>query len=140
MDTNLVGHRNRVAGWALFLIGVMGGMVMGAWTFDGPVASPERFADYSSLPRRLLRLAHIATLALGMTNVLYAREIDTVCLSSAIRRLGSNAMIAAGVLMPVVLTAAAFDTRFKWGLPAPALATAYAVTVLLFGLSRQEAS
>jgi hypothetical protein len=132
------GYLNRVAGWMIFLAGIIGGMVMGMWSFEGPVSAPAALADYSSLPRRLTRLAHIAAMALGMTNVLYGQELPRLRLSERLRRVGAHSMVAAAVLMPTFLTLAAFlDTRWKFALPIPATATLIGVTVVVAGLWRQ---
>ena len=134
------GRRNRLFGWSLFLFGIVYGMILGTFVFDGPLPSPERFADYSSLPRRLIRFAHIACMALGMVNVIYGHEIDKLRLSERWRRLGSNGMILSGTLMPLFLTLAAFQIQWKWGLPVPATAALVAVAVLVRGLAGKEPS
>jgi hypothetical protein len=140
MNTTPIGDRNRIAGWALFLAGILGGMALGTWALDGPLPAPSGLEDYAALPRRFLRLAHIAAMALGLANVLYAREIDLVRLTPPLKRGGSLLMIASGVLMPLVLMASAAAPLFKWGLAVPAAAAAAAVALLLRGLiaSRTE--
>ena len=135
-----LGRRNRLFGWGLFLVGIVYGMLLGTFVFDGPLPSPERFADYSSLPRRLIRFAHIACMALGIVNVIYGHEIDTLRVSERVRRIGSSSMILAGVLMPIFLTLAAFYLPWKWGLSIPATAAFVAVAVLVRGLARKEQS
>lgn len=104
-----IGRRNRLFAWSLLLVGMLYGMALSLFVFDGPMPAPERFADYSSLPRRLIRFAHIACMALGMVNVLYGHEIDRVRQSERWKRFGSRAMIVSGTLMPVFLTLAAFQ-------------------------------
>jgi hypothetical protein len=135
-----LGRRNRLFGWSLFLIGVVYGMALGTFVFNGPAPAPERFADYASLPRRLIRFAHIACMALGMVNVLYGHEVDRLRLSERWRRVGSWSMILSGTLMPIFLTLAAFQLPWKWGLPVPATAALLAVAVLVAGLARKEQS
>jgi hypothetical protein len=131
------GHLNRATGWILFLIGIIGGMVMGMWSFDGPVSAPAALADYSSLPRRLTRLAHIAAMALGITNILYGQELPRVRLSQRARDVGAWSMVAAGTLMPLLLTLAAFaDTRWKFALPVPATASLVGVAIIVAGMWR----
>lgn len=137
MNKGDTGHLNRAAGWILFLIGIIGGMVMGMWSFDGPVPAPSALADYSSLPRRLTRLAHIAAMALGITNILYGQELPRVRLSPRARRIGAWSMVAAGSLMPLFLTLAAFgDTRWKFALPLPATASLVGVTIIVAAIWR----
>jgi hypothetical protein len=131
------GFLNRRVGWLVFLAGIIGGMVMGMWSFDGPVGAPAALADYSSLPRRLTRLAHIAAMALGITNILYGQELGRVRMSRMTKRIGARAMAASAVLMPVALTLAAFvDARWKYLLPIPATAALIAVTLIVLGLNR----
>lgn len=131
------GYLNRAAGWILFLIGIIGGMLMGMWAFDGPMQAPAALADYSSLPRRLTRLAHIAAMALGITNILYGQELPRVRLSQRARAIGAWSMVAAGALMPFFLTLAAFgDTRWKFALPLPATASLIGVAIIVAGIWR----
>ncbi len=135
-----LGRRNRLFGWCLFLAGIVYGMGLGTFVFDGPLAAPELVADYASLPRRMIRFAHIACMALGVVNVLYGLEIDRLAVSARLRRVGSSAMIAAGTLMPAFLTLAAFHNPWKWGLAVPSTAALVAVAVLVRGLARKETS
>jgi len=139
-DTQAAGlsRRNRKFGWSLFLIGILYGMVLGTFAFNGPLHAPARFADYASLPRRLIRFAHIACMALGLVNVLYGHELERIRLSARMLRIGSNSMILAGVLMPIFLTLAAFQLPWKYGLPIPATAALIAVAILVRGLNQKE--
>jgi hypothetical protein len=132
------GRRNRLFGWSLFLVGILGGWYLGLWVFNGPLPSPAGFADYASLPRRLIRFAHIACMALGLTNVLYGHELERVALSDRARRFGSWCMITAGALMPVVLTLTAFQNAWKWGLIIPSSAAFVAVALVVRGLAAKE--
>lgn len=137
MSKSETGHLNRAAGWILFLVGIIAGMVMGMWSFDGPMSAPAVLADYSSLPRRLTRLAHIAAMALGITNILYGQELPRVRLSRRTRDAGAWSMVAAGMLMPLFLTLAAFvDTRWKFALPIPATASLAGVAIIVAGIWR----
>jgi hypothetical protein len=133
-----IGTRNRLAGWLLFLAGIIGGMLLGLWAFDGPLHAPARFADYAGLPRRLLRLAHIAAMALGLTNIFFGHELPHLALTARAKSFASSAMIAAGVLMPAVLTVASFDERFKYLLPLPSTAALLAVGMVCMGLARAQ--
>ena len=133
-----VGLRNRQFGWSLFLIGIVYGMALGLFAFDGPFPAPDRFADYASTPRRLIRLAHIACMALGIVNAVYGHEIDRLAIGERVRRLGSRLMMLSGALMPLLLTLAAFQAPWKWGLPIPALAALGAVGILVSGLGTRD--
>jgi len=129
-----LAHRNRLVGWCLFLVGITGGMVLGLWAFEGPMPAPERFADYGGLPRRLLRLGHIAAMALGLTNIFFGIELPGLSLSPASKKVASICMIAGAALMPVILTLAAFQEPWKFLLPIPATSTFVAVALVCRGL------
>lgn len=140
MTGNVLGGRNRLFGWALLLVGILGGMGLGTFVFDGPLPAPERFAEYGSLPRRLLRFSHIAAMALGILNVLYGSEIDRSPLGEKARQWGSSLMIAAGTLMPIFLLATAFELRFRATLAVPATAAFLAIAILARGLVRRDST
>lgn len=135
-QSDTLGDQNRLVGWSLFLAGIASGMLLGLWAFDGPFQAPERFADYAGVPRRLLRLAHIAAMALGLTNVFLGHEMPHLALSRMTRAIASKAMIVGGIAMPIVLTAASLDERFKYLLPIPATASFVAVALVCAGLAR----
>jgi len=137
-DLTSLGERNRRFGWTLFLIGILYGMVIGLFAFNGPLHVSPAFADYTALPRRFVRFAHIACMALGMVNVQYGHEIDRLALAPRRIRIGANSMIAAGVVMPAVLTLAAFQPAFKWLLPVPSVAALIAINVVVAGLWRNR--
>ena len=56
-----VGKKNVSFGWIWVLAGLIVGGIMGMWSFNGPMPSP--IGDYTSLPRRMIRLSHIAFIA-----------------------------------------------------------------------------
>ena len=56
-------------------VGIATGLVMGLWSFDGPVPVPAWLGEYGDTPRRLARLGHIAFLGLGILNLLLDHEL-----------------------------------------------------------------
>ena len=62
-------ERNRAIGFTSLLIGVLSGMVLGLWSFGGPIPVPEVIGAYDDLSRRFLRLGHIAFFGLGFINI-----------------------------------------------------------------------
>lgn len=118
--------------WCSILAGALSGMVMGLWSFDGPFPAPEWIGDYDALPRRFLRLAHVAMFALGFLHMLVARQITEAPVSPSLDRLGLKAMAAGNILMPTILIAAAVWEPFKFftSIPAFALTTAFAIAAL----------
>jgi hypothetical protein len=131
-----VGKKNISFGWIWILAGFLVGAVMGMWSFNGPLASP--FGDYTSLPRRLLRLSHIAFIALAIINILYGYEIDKVKLKEKTKQIGSLCMIYGTVLMSVFLLAAAFFEPFKYFTMISTVLVIVAVAIILAGQLKKK--
>ena len=126
--------RSRAAAiaWCSILMGALSGAVMGLWSFDGPFPTPEWIGDYDALPRRFLRLAHVAMFALGFLHMLVARQISESPVSPKVDRLGLNAMAIGNVLMPTILIGAALWEPLKYltTIPTMALTAAFAIAAL----------
>ena len=119
--------------WGSILAGALSGMVMGLWSFDGPFPTPEWIGDYDALPRRFLRLAHVAMFALGVLHMMVARQITTTPTRPRLDHLGLHAMAAGNVLMPTILIAAAVWEPFKYLTPIPSLAISTALAIAAYG-------
>jgi len=115
-------------------VGVGTGLLMGMWSFDGPMPVPEWLGAYGDVSRRLARLGHIAFLGLGIIDVLLARELPRLALSAAMRRTASVAMILGNALLPPALFAAAACRPCKYLLPVPAIAVFVAVVLTAWGV------
>jgi cytochrome b561 len=126
-----VGKRNISFGWVWILAGLIAGAIMGMWSFNGPMPSPV--GDYTSLPRRLLRLSHIAFIALAIINILYGYEIDKIQLKNKLKRIGSLCMISGAILMPTFLIAAVFFEPFKYLTMISATLVIIAVAIMATG-------
>ncbi len=124
---------NRRVGWLSIAAGIGSGLVLGMWSFDGPMDVPAWLGDYSSTGRRLVRLGHIAFVGLGVIDVLLAREMPRLVLSEARRRVAAGAMIFGNVFLPLVLVAAGPWRPVKWLLPVPAVAVFVAISVMAWG-------
>ena len=68
------GELNRVVAWLSLAAGAGTGLIMGLWSFDGPVAAPAWIGNYGATPRRLLRLGHIAFFGRGIVNLLLVKN------------------------------------------------------------------
>ena len=124
---------NRAIGWSSCTFGIAIGLVLGLWSFDGPVQAPALLADYGATPRRLVRLAHIAWIALGMLNVLFALEAPHLRLRPAGLRAASRALAFGNLALPVVLTLAALWPPAKYLLGPPALCVLLGLGLVAFG-------
>jgi hypothetical protein len=111
---------NRAVGWGSLAVGVATGLVMGLWSFEGPVPVPAWLGEYGDTPRRLARLGHIAFIGLGILNVLLARELAESSLTAPVRRLASVAMNLGNLLLPLALFAAAAWHPAKYAMAFPA--------------------
>lgn len=115
------------------MLGALSGLMLGLWSFDGPVRVPEGLGDYTSTARRLARLGHIAFFGLGMLNLLLARELAVSKLSLPARRRASTAMNFGNVFLPLTLFSAAAYPPLKYLLPFPALAVFFSLWLAAYG-------
>lgn len=139
MDPAAEFSRNRVTGWASLAVGVAVGLVMGLWSFDGPLPTPSWLGEYADTSRRLARLGHIAFIGLGLIDILLERELLRSSLGTVARSVASWAMVAGNVLLPVTLFAAAFYRPAKYAMAGPASAVFLALVLAALG-SRSHAA
>jgi hypothetical protein len=134
-----VGRVNvRVAWWMIGASMVMGA-VLGLWSFGGPLAPPPGFEAFDALPRRLVRLGHIAAVALPALNLLYVPWMARSRWSAPARRLGCALLLFGTLALPSLLVLAAFWDPGRYLLPLPVLALIAAVGFLAAGLRRRRA-
>jgi|TARA_B100000315_G_C14583683_1_gene591826 hypothetical protein len=133
------GTSNRSVGWWSFVFGVFSGLLMGLWSFGGPVPEPGWVGGYDDLARRFLRLGHIAFFGLGFLNLHLARALPEIALGPAWRRTASRAMNFGNITLPAGLIWAAAWEPAKYVLPLPALSVFAALIVVAVGLTRRPA-
>ena len=94
---------NEAFGWAWITLGFLTGFLLGTRFHD------EKFlGGYGSWARRLLRLGHVACIALGALNILFALSAARVGLSPGWLRGVSWAFVVGGITMPVCCVLAAW--------------------------------
>lgn len=120
---------NLAVGWSSLAVGALTGLILGIWSFGGPVPVPEWIGDYDTLPRRLLRLGHIAFFGLGILNIMLARHLGRQRSFSYPRPLALRAMNFGNVFLPVTLIAASVFEPAKYLMSVPALAVSFALVV-----------
>ena len=129
---------NRATGWSSLVLGAATGLILGLWSFDGPMPVPEWLGGYGDTSRRLARLGHIAFFGLGILNLLLARELPGLGLGTGGRRAALVAMNFGNVFLPLSLFAAAAYRPFKYLMPLPALAVTVAMTLAAWGALRSD--
>lgn len=132
------GRLNRVAGWISIAIGAGLGLLLGLWSFDGPVAVPGWIGGYAETPRRLIRLGHIAFFGLGMLNVLLSRELPWLQVSAKTKLLTGTCMLTGNLLLPPLLLLSALIPACKYLLPFPALGLFAAFCLTAYGLCQRR--
>jgi hypothetical protein len=119
-------------------IGIASGLVLGLWSFDGPAEVPDWIGDYASTPRRMIRLAHIALMALGIINILLSRELPDLALGPGTKRAVSVTMNIGNVFLPATLFAGAVYMPLKYLMAVPALCVLYAVSTMACASLRRQ--
>ena len=122
---------SRAVALTSLLLGAVSGLVIGLWSFGGPLPEPAWIGGYGDLPRRLIRLAHIALFALGMINLMLVRQHAGFDLSARTTRLALAAMNLGN--LPTLLFAAVFLPAAKYLLALPALAVSTALAIAAYG-------
>lgn len=123
---------NRLIGWCSAAIGAGTGLIMGLWSFDGPVAVPETLGDYGDTSRRLARLGHIAFFGLAILNLLLAHELERAKMSDRFSRWASRCMNFGNVFLPLTLFMAAAWHPLKYLMPIPAMCVGIAMCLVAF--------
>ena len=122
---------NLAFGWSWIVAGFFAGGALGMG-FD----RADFLGGYASWKRRLLRLAHVAMIALGVLNILFASSVDHASLRASWEAAASWALVAGAVLMPACCILAAWVPRAKMLFGAPIVALAFGATVVAVGLFR----
>lgn len=110
---------NRAVGFSSLLIGVISGMILGLWSFGGPLPPPEVIGDYGDLPRRFLRLGHIAFFGLGLINLAIAGHSRQLAFSPGGRSHALQLMNLGNIGLPPLLLAAAWQPILLYLMPIP---------------------
>jgi hypothetical protein len=140
MDPDSEFSRNRVVGWTSLAAGVGVGLVMGLWSFDGPLQPPAWIGEYTDTSRRLVRLGHIAFLGLGFIDILIERELVRSALGRAGRAIASWSMVIGNVLLPIALFGAAAYRPLKYLMVIPATSVFLALVLAAYGARRARSS
>ena len=91
-------------GWSLIVAGFLGGALLGAGFHRD-----DFLGGYGSWRRRLLRLGHVACVALGILNLLFAATVPRAPLADS----GAMLLAIGGVAMPLCCLLVAFRPRSR---------------------------
>ena len=111
-------------GWALVLAGFLCGAALGL-----RFHRDDFLGGYGSFRRRMLRLGHIALVALGLLNVVFA--ITPPPPSETPRAVATACFGAGAVLMPLLCFLTAWRSGFRRLFVVPVAALVAAVTLML---------
>ncbi|MES9857427.1 MAG: hypothetical protein ABW166_12590 [Sedimenticola sp.] len=129
----------RLFAWVSFVLGVVTGLVLGLWSFDGPFPTPDFLGDYDSLSRRMTRLGHIAYFGLGFLTLLLSWELSKLILDAREKMLAARMMILGNMFLPLTLFAASIYHPLKYLMPIPALCVLVAMSIAARGAYRRYA-
>ena len=97
------GGRNVRGGLILLPLGLLGGLAMSLYAFQPIVNPPASLDRYDDLPRRLLRLGHIAAIMLPLINIVLGGWLDRLRLSPAAKQGASWMMLLGAIFLPLAL-------------------------------------
>lgn len=129
---------NRRIGWTSAALGGITGLILGLWSFDGPLPVPEFLGDYDDTSRRLARLGHIAFFGLGVLNLLTATQLERGGLAEKSPRVASWLMNFGNIFLPLTLFAASVYQPCKYLMPLPATAVTITMCLLAYSSWREK--
>lgn len=133
MTPILIGKANILAGWLTMVLGIASGSIIGLWAFAGPFPTPPGHHQYGDLARRMVRLAHIALIALPLINIVYGWHIDSIPLAESTKILGSRCMIVCMIGVPLFLMLGSIWQLFKYVEVIPVSAGFIALAIMSYG-------
>ena len=134
----MIGARNIKAGVALLALSLVGGLAMSLYAFVPMVRVPEGLIHYDDLPRRLLRLAHVAAVMIPLLNIVGGLLLDRLRLTRPVKELTSFLLLAGAVGLPLALAAEGLSSAAReWHLSGPpAIAATLGVVLMAIGTLR----
>ncbi len=117
-----------IFGWIWILSGFLSGAAIGIFSHD-----TAWFGGYDSFRRRMVRLAHIACVALGIVNIVVALTLMQLQITDSAALVTQWLWITGAILMPLVCVLSAWmkPLRNLFALPVIALITAVGMMIWL---------
>lgn len=114
---------NLIVAWALIVIGFLGGFVFGLFFHRD-----DWMGGYTSFRRRLYRLAHLASLALAMINILFYFTAQQLSPNSNVT-IASWGFIVGAVTMPIACLIMAHHVKARPIFLVPVISLVGAATI-----------
>lgn len=128
------GARNVKGGLVLLFLGVAAGLLMAVYAFVPMVTPPPALAHYDDLPRRLIRLGHIAAVMLPLINIVLGPWLDRLTLTPRLAAAASWLLLGGAIGLPAALVLEAIaPAAAAWhasGPPATAFVGGLAIVAL----------
>ena len=123
---------NEALGWTCILLGMLAGAVAGL-----RFQAEDWLGGYGSHRRRLLRLGHVALMALGILNILFVQGLERVALGESALALASGGLAVGALTMPTACAIAAFGRRSPALFVVPVTCLLMGVGLTAWGLARR---
>lgn len=122
---------NEAFGWTLVLVGLLAGLVLGlGFHREGWLGG------YVFIRRRLIRLAHISLVALGILNILFVASADRIVLGPKAVSVASWSFLVGGISMPVCCLLAAWRIALRQLFAVPVLSLVLGTGLVVWGIWR----
>lgn len=121
---------NLHAAWIGFLLGCVAGAVPGLFFHN-----PDWLGGYTSWPRRMIRLAHIAFFGLGFLNLSFALTAQSLHLDSGLQTVSVLFLVGA-IAMPAVCYLSAWKLAFQRLFFIPALSIIVGIALFTWRIIR----
>ncbi|MGH7854772.1 MAG: hypothetical protein ACREP3_15095, partial [Candidatus Binatia bacterium] len=98
-------------GWFLIALSMAAGLLMGLYAFANPWVTLEFPGEYNDYARRVIRLAHVDCVILGLSAIFLAREIKPI--SGSQRRIALPSLVVGSIItitMPLLLLLTNFSS------------------------------
>ncbi|MHC4991219.1 MAG: hypothetical protein ACYTGC_09585 [Planctomycetota bacterium] len=115
-------------GWILITTGFLGGLALGTGFLRD-----EFLGGYDAPERRLLRLGHIALIALGVLNILFAYALEEIDLGTPWTGVASTCIAVGGIGMPTACGLVAWRRILYPLFAVPALCLVTAAALVAWG-------
>lgn len=132
-------NRNVRGGLVLLPLGLLAGLAMSLYAFQPLVTPPAGLDRYDDLPRRLLRLGHIAAIMLPLINIVVGPWIDRLALGRRARGLTSGLLLFGAAALPAALWIQAFRPELHLA-ALPAVAFTAGASILALGALPRSAA